>query len=146
MEIVQAGIDDLDLLVPLFEGYRAFYGGDPKPQEAHAFLCARIERNQSTVLLARDGPDACGFVQLYPLFSSALMAEVLVLNDLFVAEEHRRKGLAAKLVRAAEEYALERGITRLRLSTQHSNVGAQALYEEAGWELDREFRSYNRAL
>ncbi|MEN7536385.1 GNAT family N-acetyltransferase [Aurantiacibacter flavus] len=146
MQIAQAGIDDLDLLVPLFESYRAFYGGQPQPEKARNFLRERMERSQSVVLLAREGEEAGGFVQLYPLFSSAAMADVLVLNDLFVAPKHRRKGLAARLVKAAEEYAVGQGVSRLRLSTQHSNTCAQALYEAAGWELDREFRTYNRAL
>jgi ribosomal protein S18 acetylase RimI-like enzyme len=146
MQIVQAGIDDLDLLVPLFEGYRAFYGGAPRPAEAKAFLRDRMELGQSVVLVARDSVAGAGFVQLYPLFSSAAMAEVLVLNDLFVSPEYRRRGLASRLVKAAEDHAKAQGVTRLRLSTQHDNSAAQSLYEAAGWELDLQFRSYNRAL
>lgn len=146
MEIAQAGIDDLDLLVPLFEGYRQFYGGKPAESEARRFIAERIERSQSIILLAIDGDAGCGFVQLYPLFSSVSMQPLLILDDLFVEKAYRRRGLASQLLQAAEDYARSIGVARLRLSTQHSNAGAQALYEQAGWELDQEFRSYNRAL
>ena len=142
----QAGVEDLEILVPLFESYRQFYGASPDVEGARSFLRDRLDRGDSTLLLAIEGDRAVGFVQLYPLFSSVMMQRVLILNDLFVAPEARRAGVGAELIAAAERFARQAGVTRMRLSTQETNIPAQSLYERLGWEADREFRSYNRTL
>ena len=146
IEVRQAGPEDLEILVPLFEAYRQFYGASPDVEGARSFLRDRLTLGDSTLLLAREGGRAIGFVQLYPLFSSVMMQPVLILNDLFVAPEARRHGTGGKLIEAAERFASQSGVTRMRLSTQETNVPAQSLYERLGWEADREFRSYNRTL
>ena len=46
-----------------------------------------------------------GFTQFYPSFSSVSLARIFVLNDLFVHECARRKGVASKLLSAATEFA-----------------------------------------
>ena len=71
LDIVRATIGDLDELVPLFDGYRQFYGRRSDPAGARAFLGDRIAREESVIYLAYTGPrEAAGFTQLYPSFSS----------------------------------------------------------------------------
>jgi hypothetical protein len=67
----------------LFDAYRQFYH---KPSDlARQFLHARLQNNQSIVLLALQSDNsAVGFTQLFPSFSSASAAPILILNDLFV--------------------------------------------------------------
>jgi len=146
IEVRRAGPDDLEILVPLFDAYRQFYGASPDPSGARAFVGDRLSRGDSTILLASDASGAVGFAQLYPLFASVAMQPALILNDLFVVPEARRAGVGAALVVAAERFAGQSGVTRMRLSTQETNSPAQSLYERLGWEADREFRSYNRVL
>ena len=76
--IVTAGLDHLDLLVPLFDNYRFFYGCRSDQENARKFLSERLTHGESIVLLAidetRDMHDSgVGFVQLYPSFSSIAM-------------------------------------------------------------------------
>src|SRR6202162_5173772 len=81
----QATIFDLDLLAPLFDAYRQFYRKQSDLELARRFLLERFQHNQSIVFLAvRQDGSAVGFAQLFPSFSSASAARILILRS----EEH----------------------------------------------------------
>jgi ribosomal protein S18 acetylase RimI-like enzyme len=67
-----------------------------------------------------------------------------ILNDLFVAPEHRRRGVAHALMSAAEKLAMDDGSKGLALSTAKTNAVAKALYESRGWKQDVTFDHYER--
>jgi ribosomal protein S18 acetylase RimI-like enzyme len=147
VQIRQATIHDLDALVPLFDGYRQFYGQPSDPGKARAFLAERFGHHESLILLARDeASGGAGFTQLYPLFSSVRAVRTYLLNDLFVAPAARRHGVAKALVEAAAAHAKALGAASLSLSTALDNAPAQALYESLGWRRDRRFCEYGLAL
>ena len=143
LTIRQAVLADLEALAPLFDGYRQFYGQPSDISAAHAFLRARFEHGESFVFIALDGDTPVGFTQLYPSFSSVSLARIFVLNDLFVHECARRKGVASKLLSAATEFAQALGAVRVSLSTAVSNESAQAVYQAAGWTRDQQFLIYH---
>ena len=89
---------------------------------------------------------ALGFTQLYPSYSSVSMNPIWILNDLFVAEEARRRGVGARFLHAARDHASRTGAVRLALSTAVTNSTAQALYERDGWRRDNEFLHYEFEL
>jgi GNAT superfamily N-acetyltransferase len=141
-----ASIHDLDTLAPLFDAYRQFY---EKPSDlvlARHFLSERFAHHESVILLAHSADRGLGFTQLYPLFSSTRAARTYLLNDLFVAPEARRLGVAKGLLEEAANTARALGAVGLSLSTAHSNVRAQALYESLGWRHEQEFREYSLSL
>jgi GNAT superfamily N-acetyltransferase len=146
VEIRQASVEDLNLLVPLFDAYRQFYGQPSEPERARRFLLERFEHNQSVIFLSLERSAAIGFTQLYPSFSSGAMARIFILNDLFVAPEARRRGAGTALLHAAAEYAGHAGALRLVLSTEVTNVTAQSLYEKLGWKRDSTFCVYQLAV
>lgn len=135
--IVSATPADLDALAPLFDAYRRFYGQPADLARARAWLDARMQANESVVLLARgDAGAAVGFVQLYPMFSSVRTARMWVLNDLYVDAAARRGGVARALLDAAVAFAREDGAARIVLETGRDNAAARALYRSAGWSED----------
>jgi GNAT superfamily N-acetyltransferase len=146
MEIHRAVAADLDTLVPLFDGYREFYGQRSDPALARAFLDQRLARDDSVILLAREGGRALGFAQLYPLFSSVRCARLWLVNDLYVEPDARAGGVGRALLVAARRHAEATGACGLELATAHTNERAQRLYEGLGWTLDREFRRYELGL
>lgn len=146
-QIRHAGIDDLDALAPLFDGYRQFYGQPSDVARARAFLAERMANHESQVLLALDDMGAgLGFTQLYPLFSSVRAVRTYLLNDLFVATLARRQGVAKALLIAAAERARSLGAVNLSLSTALDNAPAQALYESLGWQCEQGFCEYGIVL
>ena len=143
----QATLGDLDQLVPLFDGYRQFYGEVSDLSLARQFLAECISRGQSVVLIA-EGPDgaAIGFAQLFPSFCSVRAAPIYILNDLFVSPATRRRGVGSLLLKVAAETGRAAGAVRLELSTAITNVSAQRLYKALGWKRDEEFYVYSLSL
>jgi ribosomal protein S18 acetylase RimI-like enzyme len=132
--ITQASLDDLDALAPLFDGYRVFYKRASDPAAAREFLRERLALRESVIFIARDGSgEAAGFTQLYPCFSSVSARRLWILNDLFVSESARGRGVARALMAAARNHALQTGAIRLVLQTARDNARAQALYESLGY-------------
>ncbi len=147
LRIARAARKDIDDLVPLFDGYRQFYGQRSDPASARAFLSERIERNESVIYLAYTGArEAAGFTQLYPSFSSVSLKPLWILNDLFVRSDVRRGGVGRALLERARQHALETGAKGLVLSTGVPNKSAQTLYESCGWQRDDEFFQYHLFL
>jgi GNAT superfamily N-acetyltransferase len=145
--IRQAGLDDLDMIVPIFDAYRQFYAQPPDPELARAFLLERFQLSQSVIFLAVDrNGSTLGFTQLYPSFSSALAKRIFILNDLFVLTEARRRRVGYLLLQAAAEFGRKAGAARLILSTALDNTPAHALYESSGWRRDNVFCSYTLPL
>ncbi len=147
MEIKQATLDDLEILGELFDGYRQFYQQASDIDAGRAFLRARIENRESVIFLATDdNGEGLGFTQLYPTFSSVSMKNQWILNDLFVAEKARKRGVANALMQTAEDFAKDSGANGLSLSTAVDNYQAQALYEKRGWNRVTVFCNYNKSL
>lgn len=142
----QATISDIDLLVPLFDGYRQFYRQPSEPDRIRRFLMDRFEHNQSVIFLALRDDIALGFTQLYPSFSSGALARIYIVNDLFVDTSARLVGVGSALLTAAADYARKVGALRLVLSTELTNSTAQALYEKLGWKRNTEFCVYQLSL
>lgn len=139
VDIRQASLEDLETLVPLFDGYRIFYGQPSDPDRARAFLQERLALRESVIFVAGDpgpGHAALGFTQLYPGFSSVMARRLWILNDLFVKEDARGAGVGRALLEAARMHARRTGACRVTLSTAADNLGAQALYEAFGYKLD----------
>ena len=148
MRIIQATLEHLDLLTPLFVKYREFYGSLPYPDSSRAFLEKRLRRKESVIYLAMaDHEDKLlGFCQLYPSFSSLSLKRVWILNDIFVAEDARRQLVADGLLQQAKKLAKETNAVRLRVSTSIDNEVAQKVYESIGFHEDRKFKSYTLEL
>jgi GNAT superfamily N-acetyltransferase len=139
----QVSLADVDALVPLFDGYRQFYGALSNLLAAKQFLLNRFNQGDSVVFMAFQDNLPVGFTQLYPSFSSVSMARVFILNDLFVTEQGRRGGIASSLISAAFDFAKTVGAVRLTLSTAVTNMPAQTLYSASGWKKDEQFFVYN---
>ena len=144
--IRQATLADIDALAPLFDAYRRFYDQPGDIALASAFLHERLERGESTLLMAEVDGQLLGFCQLYPTWCSVAAARIFVLYDLFVDPDARRGGVGRALMRAARAFGRAAGAARLDLTTARSNTRAQALYESEGWQRDDVFLTYNLSL
>lgn len=145
MRIVQATLDHLDMLTPLFVKYREFYGELPFPDSSRKFLEKRLSRKESIIYLALaddDDTKILGFCQLYPSFSSLSLKRVWILNDIYVAEDARRQLVADRLLQTAKKMAKETNAVRMRVSTSAGNEVAKKVYESIGFREDSEFVNY----
>jgi ribosomal protein S18 acetylase RimI-like enzyme len=142
-----ATLADLEVITPLFDAYRQFYEQAPDAAAARHFICDRLQRDESTVLLAlNDAQQAVGFCQLYPIFCSIEAKPIYSLSDLFVVPEARRSGAGRALLLAAERHARNTGRVRLELTTARTNKTAQAAYESLGWRRDEVYFAYGKPV
>lgn len=142
MKIIQATSENLEQLLPLFEGYRAFYKQEQNTEAAKSFLKNRLQLKDSVIFLAFDSSEkAVAFTQLYPSFSSVSMQRIYILNDLYISAEVRGKGVGEALLNHAKQFAIENNSKGLTLETDIDNP-AQKLYERLGWKKDEDVIHY----
>lgn len=145
MHIRLATIQDLDFLVPLFEGYRNFYRQSPDSNKARLFLKERLENNESLIYIAfanlpsrqagADSEKAVGFTQLYPIFSSVSMERMYILNDLFIDADCRGQGIGQALIDTVKDLCRKEHQKGIVIQTETTNP-AQHLYERLGFKKD----------
>jgi GNAT superfamily N-acetyltransferase len=145
MKIVQATLEHLDELGPLFEAYRIFYKKPANELKTRQFLTERILKRESIIFLIytdgtsrdnREGGDAVGFTQLYPTFSSIRLGRLWLLNDIFVVPEARGEGFSIALIDHVKEMARKTGAVGVVLQTDITNDVGNKLYPRMGFELD----------
>ena len=145
IQIKKATVDDLNILVPLFDAYRIFYQQASNPSGAMNYLEIRLTQNEAHVFIAFNpdkGASAYGFTLLYPSFSSLTMKPIWILHDLFVVPNVRRQGIAKQLMEHTHDFARQSGAEYIALETAVTNYPAQKLYESLGYQHDKEFYSY----
>ena len=144
MRIVQATLEHLDQLTPLFVDYREHFGQLAYPDSSRSFLEKRISRKESVIYLALadDEDKLLGYCQLFPSYSSLSLKRVWILNDIYVAEDARRMLVADRLLQTAKQMAKETNAVRMRVATSVSNEVAQKTYESIGFREDTRFKNY----
>jgi GNAT superfamily N-acetyltransferase len=145
-EVRRASLNDLELLLPLVRAYRVFYEQSPDDAGERRFMAKHLRDRSSTVFFASLQERAVGFVQLFESWSTVRLAPILILEDLFVEEACRRKGIARELIDAALRFAREAGAAGVFLETAASNARAQQVYEREGWLREVDFVKYNAPL
>ena len=142
IQIKRAHQGHLNELVHLFDAYRIFYNKESNLEGAKHFLSERMQQKESIIFVALMEEKLVGFTQLYPLFSSTNMMPIWLLNDLFVAKEHRGKQISKGLIKAAQEHCKITKANGISLETEKNNIPGNALYPKMGFTLDQEHNFY----
>lgn len=143
ISVQRATLQNTKEIGELFNHYRVFYQQDSDVKASTDFISERLSNDESIIFYAsNEQGEILGFTQLYPTFSSISAKKSLVLNDLFVAANARRLGVARKLMNAAKDFALSTDINGLSLETALDNINAQALYESLGYQKETGFYNY----
>jgi GNAT superfamily N-acetyltransferase len=127
--------DEFERVLPLIAAYQRFYEGEPDEERNRAFFRRFVDPSDDGLLLgAWEDGELIGHACLYWTFSSVSAAESVLMNDLYVAEGGRGKGVGKALIDAAVEVARARGAHHLEWETALDNRRAQRLYERMGAE------------
>lgn len=130
-------------VVPLFNAYREFYGQSSDLQQAEQFIQERVMGAESIIFLAYLEEEPVGFAQLFPVFSSVAMKRAFLLNDLFVAKQARKQGVAQALMEQCYIYCQQEDARYMMLETARDNVQAQKLYEKMDMTIDETVYYYS---
>jgi GNAT superfamily N-acetyltransferase len=143
IQIKKATVEVLDELAALFDAYRVFYQKPSDISGAVNFLRDRLTHCDSEIFVSFQENTLTGFTQLYPLFSSARMRKLWLLNDLFVDEKFRGQGISLALMDRAKALCLESHACGFILETAKSNIIGNRLYQRAGLALDHDHNYYS---
>jgi len=130
--IVLATTEYLDELLELWVEYQLFYKVQNIDEvKNRAFIENIMSRPEAGLIhvFVQDGK-VVGFSTLYFTYASTAVSQVAVLNDLYVAPEYRKQGIARQLLDCAQQTVKELEIPVLRWMTQENNTEAQKLYEQ----------------
>ena len=115
---------------PLWKGYQVFYETDI-PERATAVTWARLHdpaEPMGALGACVDGR-LCGIAHYIFHRSCWTVGDYCYLQDLFVAEAARGRGLGRRLIGAVEETARAAGASRMYWLTHETNTNARALYD-----------------
>jgi ribosomal protein S18 acetylase RimI-like enzyme len=142
LQIKIAQPEDFEKISEVFDLYRQFYKKESDVDACKKYILERLKNEEARIFYIENEKECIGMTQLYITFDSLELGKKIVLYDLFVRSEHRKKGIGRLLMRAVKEYAKENNITGIELSTAITNKNAQALYESLHYERDLEYYNY----
>lgn len=124
------GADERAAWEPLWKGYLTFYK-TTIPDEATATAWARLQdpAEPMFVLGAYVDGKLVGIVHYLFHRSTWTIGNYCYLQDLFVADEARGRGLGRALIEAVYKAAREKGASRVHWLTHETNAQARALYD-----------------
>jgi GNAT superfamily N-acetyltransferase len=121
-------------LVPLMRAYCDFYRVAPSDAAllamSHALMADPIR--EGVQLIASDDGGGVGFATLFWSWETTTSGRVGVMNDLFVVDTARGRGIASLLIKGCLERCRTRGVVRMIWQTAVDNLAAQAVYEHLG--------------
>ena len=127
--------EDRDLVVPMVQ---AFYRSDAVDHPVDAAILERSFQDAASpaepllrgLLIQWEGKPA-GYMYLTQCYSAEVGGRCVFLEEIFLKEEYRRRGLGAQVMAWLEgEYPAAR---RFRLEVTQANQGAISLYQRAGY-------------
>ena len=142
MELRVAEASDQAALAGLILDFRDYLGATrPTSEEIAAFLPTLLEDRSTEFCLASSGegePQGYSHCRFFPsLWTTGTEAH---LEDLYVLEAMRGRGVGRRLLDFALERAERRGARAIGLHTNEHNEGAQALYRRTGFAPQTEAR------
>jgi GNAT superfamily N-acetyltransferase len=136
IEVAPVTPGEYEELQPLIVAYQRFYEVEEiDPDRNRAFFRRFLAPSEDGMLLgARAGGPLLGYACLYWHFSSLRAAETVLMNDLYVEEPARGRGVGRALIEATADVARERGASHVEWATEPDNHTAQRLYDSTGAE------------
>ncbi|MCW3110296.1 MAG: family N-acetyltransferase [Segetibacter sp.] len=91
------------------------------------------------LFIARIGEDYVGFINLkIEIIESSYLSvgrKFFLIDNIFVCDNYRNRGVATYLVNHAKEWCLEQGVNKIELQVFSSNTSALQFYESIGFNL-----------
>jgi GNAT superfamily N-acetyltransferase len=130
-----AGPRDVDAIVAMMRGYYAQDGYPFVQSDARAAALALIhEPHLGRLWVTCDGDRVVGYVAATLGFSFEYRGREAFVDELFIAEGHRGRGLGREALRVAEAWCREKGVNAMHLEVERHREPALELYRRSGFE------------
>jgi GNAT superfamily N-acetyltransferase len=134
-KFIEADRSNIEMLVNFMREYYA-YDRIAFDREAARSSLERLVNDPSlgrAWVIQYDG-EAIGYCVLTLGYSLEYRGRDAFIDELFIREGHRGKGIGARALEFMKETARALGVTALHLEVERKNVNAQRLYRRAGFE------------
>lgn len=133
--IRRAGKPDIDTLIfflqELFSLETDFIVDEARQRAGLALLLGDSDKN--IIFAAVCGQETAGMVTAQLVVSTAAGGYAVLLEDLFVQEKFRRRGIGSALLAAVQVWASEKGAKRIQLLADQRNEPALVFYARSGF-------------
>jgi len=132
----RAGVHEAETVARLLVAFRDHLGYDWPSDNAFLGGVERLIEDRDTEYLlgaVAEGEPAVGVVQLRFRWGIWRAGVDCLVEDVFVAEAARGRGVARALLELATERALQRGCRRMELDVSEANDAGLALYRSFGF-------------
>lgn len=129
-----AGNGDIELLATMMREYYACDGlhfDEEVARRAIATILADPSLGRAYLIVENSEP--VGYTYLTYGFSLEFAGHFGLVDELYVREEFRGRGIGAAVVRQLEDHCRSLGLAAIRLEVEIENVGAQRLYRRLGF-------------
>ena len=137
VRIRTATLADIPQLVALLKALFAIeadFDFDPDKQTRGLNLLLASPKDRVFVAESLKDHKVLGLCTVQTLISTAEGGSVGLLEDLVVAVDFRKQGIATKLLAEAVAWAECRGLKRLQLLADKNNLSALHFYRKQGWQ------------
>lgn len=135
-EIRVATPADLERLLPLVTAYHRFEGIHRTDQERRQALLPLLDLESQVgfILLVADNDELVGYLALCFGYTIEFGGRDAFVDELYVAEGERGRGLGSRLLQAAKEQATKLGVNALHLEVARANAAAKTFYSKLGFK------------
>jgi ribosomal protein S18 acetylase RimI-like enzyme len=140
-----ATIDDFDGICEVFEeadvlhcqALSHIFRRTEKPVRSKAYIYECMTGGNSAFWVAEGGNRIVGVLHIAieetPDLPILVPRRYGKIHDLVVRQDYRRLGIGRSLMKKANRWAMEKGVTQVELTVWEFNEGAIAFYEELGY-------------
>lgn len=132
--IRQAKPDDMNALAEIMYEYIVDFYKRPKPrtEKVQNLIKLLLEHHEGIQFVAQHDGKLIGFATIYFSYSTLRAEKVAIMNDLYVVESERGRGVAIELFEACHRFSKEHECAYMSWVTASDNKRAQRFYEKMG--------------
>ena len=145
IKIRLVSIEDYDGIYSLWSGAEQSRRALNPVDDSREGIARYLKRNPSTCFLA-EGEDKSGGKEILGVILSGHDGRRGIIHHLCVRSKHRRNGIAAALLRNAEEALCKEGITKTFGLVFKDNDAANSFWENQGYTLRTNLNYRNKSL
>ncbi len=128
-EIKSISANDYSQWFELWQGYLSFYETEPSAEVTKSTFERILKSEIHGAIVKDEAGNALGIVHWLTHLDTWSIEEACYLEDLFVSDNARGKGIGEALIEHVHAWAKREGISRVYWLTAETNTRARALYD-----------------